>query len=492
MHDADRVPESLLAELAALRQQHAALAAVLADQQRAERESDARFRDLIEGSIQGIVIHRNFTPLFANQASATILGYESPDEIIMLGSLLPLFPPAERVRLTGYVQARQEGRSVSRQQEHQVWRKDGTPIWLDAKIREIIWEGEPALQVTIFDITERKRSEETLRQQAEARALANAELQRSIVERQQAAEALRLAKEAAEEASRAKSTFLATMSHELRTPLGSIIGFANLLAKNKGGHLQPQERLYVERIRANSLHLLGLINDILDLSKIEAGRVELECTPIWLAALVQEVVAQFAGTIRGAQVQLLTAMPPCLAPLYTDVSKLRQVLLNLVGNALKFTPRGQVTVRVESDPATQQPRRIDVIDTGIGIPAARLEGIFERFQQADNSTARKYGGTGPGLAISRALCQLLGYQLTVESTVGQGSTFCIIMPVSPSPYGVADPAPPVLEPANAPACSAPDRQARGPGAFVKSAPDAGQQGCPGAADHGHRPPALAG
>jgi signal transduction histidine kinase len=283
--------------------------------------------------------------------------------------------------------------------------------------------------VTIFDITERKRAEEALRQQAETLALANAELQRGIAERQQAAEALRIAKEAAEEASRAKSTFLATMSHELRTPLGSIIGFANLLAKNKGKNLRPQELLYLERIRANGLHLLGLINDILDLSKIEAGRVELECTPTRLPVLVQEVVAQFAGTVRGAKVQLLTDIPPRLAPFYTDANKLRQVLLNLVGNALKFTPKGQVTIRVESDPLTQQPRHIDVIDTGIGIPAEQLESIFERFQQADNSTARKYGGTGLGLAISRALCQLLGYQLMVESTVGQGSNFRIIMPV---------------------------------------------------------------
>jgi two-component system cell cycle sensor histidine kinase PleC len=429
MHDVDSAPEPLLAELAAMRQQLAALAAALFDQRRAERESDTRFRDLIEGSIQGIVVHRNFTPLFANQAYATILGYESPEAILKMGSLLPIFPPAERARLTGYVQARQEGRSVSRQQEHQAVRKDGMPIWLDAKIREIIWEGEPALQVTIFDITERKRAEEALRQQAEALALANAELQRGIAERQQAAEALRLAKEAAEEASHAKSTFLATMSHELRTPLGSIIGFANLLAKNKGKHLQSQELLYVERIRANGLHLLGLINNMLDLSKIEAGRVELEYAPTWLTALVQEVVAQFAGTGRGAKVQLLTAIPPRLAPFYTDASKLRQVLLNLVGNALKFTPQGTVTVQVEGDPVTQQPRRINVIDTGIGIPAERLEGIFERFQQADSSTARKYGGTGLGLAISRALCQLLGYQLTVESTVGQGSTFRIILPV---------------------------------------------------------------
>jgi two-component system cell cycle sensor histidine kinase PleC len=426
MHDADSAPEPLLAELAALRQQHAALAAALADQQRAERESDARFRDLIEGSIQGIVIHRNFIPLFANQAYATILGYESPDDILKMGSLLPIFPPAERVRLMGYLQARQEGRSVPGQQERQAVRKDGTLIWLDAKIREISWEGERAIQVTMFDITERKRAEEALRQQAEALALANAELQRGIAERQQAAEDLRLAKDAAEEASRAKSTFLATVSHELRTPLGSIIGFANLLANNKGKHLQPQELLYLERIRANGLHLLGLINNILDLSKIEAGRVELERAPTCLTALVQEVVAQFAEIVRGAQVQLRTNMPSRLAPFYTDASKLRQVLLNLVGNALKFTPRGQVTIRVESDPVTQQPRRIDVIDTGIGIPAEQLADIFERFQQADNSLTRHYGGTGLGLTISRSLCQLLGYQLTVHSEMDKGSTFSVI------------------------------------------------------------------
>jgi len=426
MHDADSTPEPLLAELAALRQQHAALAAALADQQRAERESDARFRDLIEGSIQGIVIHRNFIPLFANQAYATILGYESPDDILKMGSLLSIFPPAERVRLTGYLQARQEGRSVPGQQERQAMRRDGTFIWLDAKIREIIWEGERAIQVTMFDITERKRAEEALRQQAEALALANAELQRGLAERQQAAEDLRLAKDAAEEASRAKSTFLATVSHELRTPLGSIIGFANLLIKNKGKHLQSQELLYVERIRANGLHLLGLINDILDLSKIETGHVELEGTPIWLTALVEEVVAQFAGTICGAKVQLLTEMPPRLAPFYTDASRLKQILLNLVGNALKFTPRGTVTIQVESNPVTQQPRRINVIDTGIGIPAEQLEGIFERFQQADNGLTRHYGGTGLGLTISRSLCQVLGYHLTVHSEMDKGSTFSVI------------------------------------------------------------------
>jgi PAS domain S-box-containing protein len=250
-----------------------------------------------------------------------------------------------------------------------------------------------------------------------------------ITERKQAEEALRQSKEAAEEGSRAKSTFLATMSHELRTPLSSIIGFANLLLRNAAKTLRPQDILYLERIRANGIHLLNLINDILDLSKVEAGHMQLDIAPTALAELIQEVVEQLADTVRHPAVQVRLDIPQSLTPLATDAGRLKQILLNLVGNALKFTPQGTVTIQVESDPVTQQPTCINVIDTGIGIPAERLESIFERFQQADNSIARKYGGTGLGLAISRALCQLLGYQLTVESTVGQGSTFRIILAV---------------------------------------------------------------
>ena len=240
---------------------------------------------------------------------------------------------------------------------------------------------------------------------------------------------LLLAKEAAEQANRAKSTFLANMSHELRTPLGSIIGFANLLRKNKHDNLQAQDLVYLERIQANGTHLLSLINAMLDLSKIEAGQIDLQMTQVALNTLIPEVLEQLEGSKPYPQVPLRAALPLALAPVLTDASKLKQILINLVGNALKFTPEGTVTVRVEVEPATRRPISIDVVDTGIGIPPERCEAIFEHFQQADNSTARKYGGTGLGLAISRALCQLLGYQLTVESTVGQGSTFRIMMPV---------------------------------------------------------------
>jgi signal transduction histidine kinase len=240
---------------------------------------------------------------------------------------------------------------------------------------------------------------------------------------------LLLAKEAAEQANRAKSTFLANMSHELRTSLGSIIGFANLLRQNKHHNLQAHDLVYLERIQANGTHLLSLINAMLDLSKIEAGQTDLQMTQVALNALIPEVLEQLEGSKPHPQVTLRAAIPLAIAPVLTDASKLKQILINLVGNALKFTPKGTVTVRVEVEPAPHRPIYIDVVDTGIGIPPERREAIFEYFQQADNSTARKYGGTGLGLAISRALCQLLGYQLTVESTVGQGSTFRIIMPV---------------------------------------------------------------
>ena len=240
---------------------------------------------------------------------------------------------------------------------------------------------------------------------------------------------LLLAKEAAEQANRAKSTFLANMSHELRTSLGSIIGFANLLRKNKHDNLPAQDLVYLDRIQANGTHLLSLINAMLDLSKIEAGQIDLQTTQVALNTLIPEVLEQLEGSKPYRQVPLRAALPLALAPVRTDASKLKQILINLVGNALKFTPEGTVTVRVEVEPATRRPISIAVVDTGIGIPPERCEAIFEHFQQADNSTARQYGGTGLGLAISRALCQLLGYQLTVESTVGQGSTFRIMMPV---------------------------------------------------------------
>ncbi len=267
---------------------------------------------------------------------------------------------------------------------------------------------------------------------------ANAALEEEIGERRKAEAELRQLNEtleqrvsertaAAEQASRTKSQFLANMSHELRTPLNSVIGFANLLLKNKGENLRSEDLTFVERIQANGRHLLGLINQILDLSKVEAGRAELQIAPVDLRLMLEALVAGFEGQLQGHEVRLTVDAPQRLAPIETDAEKLRQVLINLVGNAIKFTERGAVTIRVPVDPVTGQPLRIDVVDTGIGIAKDKQDQIFEAFRQADSSTARRFGGTGLGLTISQALCRLMGYRLEVESEEGFGSTFSVVL-----------------------------------------------------------------
>ena len=288
---------------------------------------------------------------------------------------------------------------------------------------------------------------------------------KDITRRREVEEALRQAKRDAEEANRAKSHFMASMSHELRTPLNSVIGFANLLLRRGGDEMPARDREFLERILANGKHLLSLINQILDLSKIESGKMELEVEAVDLKELVPAVIQEMEGQVaeRGVELRHSWHLPP--RPLQTDAGKLKQVLINLVGNAIKFTEEGNVGVEVETDPETAEPKAIHVRDTGIGIPEDRLQRIFEAFRQADGSTSRRFGGTGLGLTISRSLCALMGHELSVSSEEGKGSTFSIRLNVGPtteekheepvppgtfpkaaSPRAEGEPRPPTLDP----------------------------------------------
>jgi len=228
-----------------------------------------------------------------------------------------------------------------------------------------------------------------------------------VIRRQSAEEELQRAKASAESANRAKSDFLTTMSHEMRTPMNAILGMADLLSESS---LHEEQRGYVDIFQKAGANLLALINDILDLAKVESGHFELESIGFDLRALLENLIEMMASRSQDRGLRLvLEILPDVPSGLVGDPNRLRQILLNLIGNALKFTERGSVTLRVEQDPNRASDwLRFSVIDTGIGIAADKAEMIFDRFTQADSSTTREYGGTGLGLAISRGFAELMG------------------------------------------------------------------------------------
>ncbi|MEE8313587.1 MAG: response regulator [Myxococcota bacterium] len=267
-----------------------------------------------------------------------------------------------------------------------------------------------------------------------------------VFERRRAAEQLKLAREAAEEANKAKSSFLANMSHELRTPMNAIIGYSEMLMEEAEDLDQEDFVPDLRKIHQAGRHLLALINSVLDISKIEAGKMDLYLETFEVGSMLDDVVATIDSLVKKNNNTLRIERDEELGSMHADLTKVRQVLFNLISNAAKFTEQGTIILSAKREETDRGDRLcFDVADTGIGIAPDKIGKLFEEFTQADLSTTREYGGTGLGLAISRKFCQMMGGDVTIESELGKGSTFSVCLPVEVEPLsaeGVAEEAAP--------------------------------------------------
>lgn len=368
------------------------------------RTSEARFRAIFEGTSVGItLINREGRLVESNPALQEMLGYNGRELANMV--FTELIYPADTANYIGLFNSLWAGRQDSYQMEKRYARKDGRLVWVSVNFslaRDNL--NEPMFIIGVVDdVTDRKRVEEAMQQ----------------------------AKEAAEAANKAKSEFLASMSHEIRTPMNAIIGMAELLGETP---LTSEQQKYIMTFRSAGETLLNLINDILDLSRVEVGHYELESIGFDLSNVIEKTCEVMAIRAHEKGVELVCQlMPDVPLELVGDPGRLRQIIINLIGNAIKFTDKGEVLLKVELEdrqppfPTGHDMRECRLLftirDTGIGIHPEKMDAIFEWFTQADSSTTRKYGGTGLGLTIAKRFVELMGGRIWVESEVGKGSTF---------------------------------------------------------------------
>lgn len=404
---------------------------------RVERELAAlraRLEVVVENLQEGLIItDPEASFVHWNPAALRIIGYDDPyrarDDIREFSKLfdlatvagVPLAPedwPLARVRrgevLRDFeVRARRKGESKERRLSY-----SGSCVTLE--------DGSCLAFVTLTDVTQRRQQEQQLRDM-------NIGLEARVEARTRE---LRAAMQRAESADRIKSAFLATVSHELRTPLNSIIGFTGILLQQLAGPLNEEQRRQLEMVRGSAQHLLALINDVLDISKIEAGQLEVQAETFDLAPLLERLmeVMRPQAERKGLALRLDASAAP--AGLHTDRRRIEQVLLNLLSNAVKFTERGQVTLLADTlvdyrrspESAPVPAVRVLVRDSGIGIAERDLAELFQPFRQVDSGLSRQHEGTGLGLSISRRLCELLGGEISVVSEPGVGSTFTVTIP----------------------------------------------------------------
>ncbi len=362
------------------------------------RDSEERYRTLIQTSAAMVWTATPDGAFTGQQRSWNAFTGQTTEQSTGLGWQEAIHPEDREEAASGWKQAMQDTQSYAA--DYRVrnaagdWRimdVRAVPIMDDEEVRE--WVG------THTDITERRRAEEEL----------NA------------------AKEAAEAANRAKSQFLANMSHELRTPLSAVIGYAEMIEEDLGERGDQALLGDVGKIKFNARHLLSLINDVLDLSKIEADRMTTFAETFETSGLLRDVASTAEALVRQKDNTLVLETGGDLGAMHTDQVKLRQCLFNLVSNAAKFSEGGRIVLRAERE---GEMMAFSVTDSGIGMSQEQLDRLFERFSQADASTTRRFGGTGLGLAITRAFCRLLGGDITVASTLGAGSTFTIRVPAT--------------------------------------------------------------
>jgi signal transduction histidine kinase len=233
-----------------------------------------------------------------------------------------------------------------------------------------------------------------------------------------------------EQASRLKSQFLANMSHEFRTPLNAILGYSHMMLQGVAGDLSPAAKRQLQRIDSNGRHLLTIINEILDITRIEAGKMPIQLSEFSVNDIVPEVMAELDPVIGRSKLTVTPRLSPHAPTVRSDRQKVKQIVVNLLSNALKFTHHGGIDITVQYDPYRAMVS-VSVSDTGIGIAPEHHERIFEDFRQVDDSPSRQYGGTGLGLAICRRLATSLGGRITLRSNLGQGSTFTLTIPLEP-------------------------------------------------------------
>lgn len=398
-------------------------------QQEALRESEERFRLLVNGVRDYAIFLLDPQGKITswNEGAERIKGYRI-DEII--GKHFSLFyteedlaldKPGEELR-----KAAKEGRV-----EEEGWRirKDGSRFWADVVVTRIQNEQGSLIGFSKVtrDLTERKKAEDEIRK-------LNEDLERRVAERtaalMEANEILEQRTREAEEANRLKSQFVSNISHELRTPLNAIIGYTYLLKDGVCGEIGQEQHTALDGIERNADDLIRLITDVLDLAKIEAGKLSVELEQVDLGRLIGELVEGMGRLMIEKPIQVESKLPSRLPPIESDAIRIKQILINLLSNAIKFTHEGKITIEAKAIPE-KGGVEVSVQDTGIGIRPEDLGKIFNKFHQADGQSTREFGGVGLGLAIVKDLLHVLSGEIRVKSEVGRGSTFTIFLPTHP-------------------------------------------------------------